>query len=97
MPQAELDLPVGLGEPGLYHDTERHGFFAVLQKQRGGVRQDCYRLSQMPEVLRLLPRERDSWLSQAECTIPVFISGCRAGGGFTPSTGSRARSCTCCR
>ena len=70
MPQAELDLPVGLGEAGLYHDAGRHGFFAVLQHHNGGMRQECFRLGQLAEVLRLLPRDRDSWISQAEFTGP---------------------------
>lgn len=62
----------GLGEAELYHKAEGRGFFSVLWRDPGsqGVRQDSRRVSDMPKVIKLLPKNRDTWLSQAEFMRP---------------------------
>ena len=60
-----------LDESGYYHQLERWGFFSILAKDLGNTpRQHSYKLADMPTVLRLLPRDRDSYLSQAEFVRP---------------------------
>lgn len=58
-------------EHELYHQPERFGYFSILSKDRDNIaRQHSYILPQLPDVLRLLPRDRDSYLSQAEFIAP---------------------------
>ena len=69
LPQLELFSP--FDEAGLYHDTRAYGFFSLLAADRAGVkRQSSYRLPLMPQVIRHLARDRDTWLSQGEFIKP---------------------------
>lgn len=57
-------------EASLYHDISQFGWFSILHKPHDSDKklQRSYKLPDMPEVLRLLPKDRDTWLSQAEFT-----------------------------
>ena len=69
--QAQLNLFDPLDEALGYHDIARPGFFSILKSQNDGAkRQRSYRLSQMPLVIHLLDKSRDTWISQAEFTQP---------------------------
>lgn len=57
-------------EVQLYHDSQRHGFFSILQNVKSTKRQRSYKLAEMPQVLSLLDPSRDSWMSQAEFFKP---------------------------
>lgn len=59
-----------LGEAQLYHDIEAFGFFSILYQVGARKHQRSYILPMMPDVLRALPKNRDTWLSQAEFTRP---------------------------
>jgi len=66
--QAQLEL---FDEHTLYHQPDRFGYFSILSKDRAGrPRQDSYNLSKLEQVLCLLPKDRDSYLSQAEFIAP---------------------------
>lgn len=67
--QLEFD---GLGEAELYHKPQGRGFFSVLwhDEYEQRKRQRAYRVTEMPTVIRLLPRDRDTWISQAEFFQP---------------------------
>ena len=63
----------GLGEAELYHRSPGRGFFSVLWREAGeGVepRQRSYPVADMGKIIPLLPRDRDTWLSQAEFFRP---------------------------
>lgn len=68
----QLQLFSALDEAQNYHDTQRHGFFAILQSQhaKASKLQRSYKLAEMPQVLDLLDKSRDSWMSQAEFFKP---------------------------
>lgn len=68
-------------EAACYHDTARHGFFALLTSTDSGKRQRSYRLSDMPVVLDHIDPTRDSWISQAEFIKPNrrVVNLCRIG------------------
>ncbi len=57
-------------EASLYHDPERFGFFSILYRDTHRTEQHSYRLPLMAEVIRLLPKDRDTWISQAEFVVP---------------------------
>lgn len=57
-------------EVQLYHDSQRHGFFSILQNVKSTKRQRSYKLAEMPQVLSLFDPSRDSWMSQAEFFKP---------------------------
>ena len=54
----------------MYHDSKRAGFFSLLVDSRGEKRQSSHRLADMPKVLSLLDKKRDTWMSQAEFIRP---------------------------
>lgn len=54
----------------MYHDRTRAGFFSLLVDSRGEKRQSSHRLADMPKVLDLLDKKRDTWMSQAEFVRP---------------------------
>lgn len=60
----------GLTEAGYYHDVDRFGFFSILSKVNGKARQNSFRLTQMAEVIPLLPTDIDTWMSQCEFIKP---------------------------
>jgi hypothetical protein len=59
-------------EHALYHDSARYGYFSILSKDggTGRPRQHSYALPKLEQVLRLLPKDQDSYLSQAEFIAP---------------------------
>ena len=57
-------------EAGLYHHSEGTTFFSLLVAQQHGKVQRSFRARDMVQVLRLLPKDRDSWISQAEFIAP---------------------------
>lgn len=54
----------------MYHDSNRSGFFSLLVDVRGEKRQSSHRLADMPAVLNLVDKTRDTWMSQAEFIRP---------------------------
>lgn len=54
----------------MYHDSKRTGFFSLLVDSRGEKRQSSHHLADMPKVLSLLDKNRDTWMSQAEFIRP---------------------------
>lgn len=54
----------------MYHDSKRTGFFSLLVDSRGEKRQSSHCLADMPKVLSLLDKKRDTWMSQAEFIRP---------------------------
>lgn len=57
-------------EARTYHDATRTGFFSLLVDVRGEKRQDSYKLTDMPTILGMIDRTRDTWLTQAEFMRP---------------------------
>lgn len=58
-------------EAGLYHHSEGGTFFSLLMAQDHGDKvQQSFRAREMVQILRLLPKDRDSWISQAEFIAP---------------------------
>jgi len=57
-------------EANTYHDSQRNGFFSLLINTRGKKRQSSHRLEDMPCVLGVLDKTRDTWMSQAEFMRP---------------------------
>lgn len=63
IPNQQLDL---ITEPSAYHSTD-WGFFSVVSKHpEKGTSQSSYPLSLLPDVLSVLPRDRDTYISQSE-------------------------------
>lgn len=62
----------GLGEAELYHEPQGPGFFSVLYKDEKAQRkrQKDYPVTEMAKVIQLLPKDRDTWISQAEFFKP---------------------------
>lgn len=56
-------------EARLYHPGDRHGFFSLLFGSHKKT-QRSYPLSEMAQVLKLVDYTRDTWISQAEFTVP---------------------------
>lgn len=54
----------------MYHDSNRSGFFSLLVDVHGEKRQSSHRLADMPTVLNLVDKTRDTWMSQAEFIRP---------------------------
>ena len=54
----------------MYHDSSRSGFFSLLIDVRGEKRQSSHRLADMPTILNLVDKTRDTWISQAEFIRP---------------------------
>lgn len=57
-------------EARAYHDPARFGFFSILVEDSGEKRQSSHRLVELPMVLDLLDKRRDTWLTQAEFIRP---------------------------
>jgi len=54
-----------------YHNQALPGFFSILASQQDGTKyQRSYKLVEMPQVISLLDKTRDTWISQAEFTKP---------------------------
>ena len=70
MASSQLALFSSQDEAHLYHDSNRSGFFALLVDVRGDKRQSSHRLADMPTVLSLVDKTRDTWMSQAEFIRP---------------------------
>ncbi|WP_228723070.1 helix-turn-helix domain-containing protein [Limnobaculum xujianqingii] len=54
----------------MYHDSNRIGFFSLLVDVRGEKRQSSHPLADMPTILNLVDKTRDTWMSQAEFIRP---------------------------
>lgn len=60
-------LALAIAEPYHYHGADGSAWLSVLARQEsGGMRQQSFRAYQLPQVLGMLPRDRDSYMSQAE-------------------------------
>lgn len=72
MQQSAYQLPLfsGADEAQMFHDIGNHGFFSILVDVHGVKRQSSHRLIEMPTVLNLIDKRRDTWISQAEFTSP---------------------------
>lgn len=57
-------------EAQMYHDSNRNGFFSLLVDVYGQKRQSSHRLADMPTILNLADKTRDTWMSQAEFIRP---------------------------
>ena len=63
--------PYLIAEPLHYHDTQRHGFFAVLHATpQGNLKQHCHPLAELPEVLSRHRGKTNVWISQGEFWRP---------------------------
>lgn len=69
---AQYELFDSAEEAHLYHDPSAYGFFSILYRPPGqeAKAQRSYKLPLLAQVISLLPRDRDTWLSQAEFTRP---------------------------
>ncbi|UST78782.1 replication protein [Pseudomonas siliginis] len=54
----------------MYHDSSRSGFFSLLVDVHGEKRQSSHLLADMPTILNLVDKTRDTWMSQAEFIRP---------------------------
>lgn len=67
-PASQMSL---ITEPASYHESSKWGFFSVVSRDpHRGMRQKSYPLRLLPEVLSAVPRDRDTYISQAEFTRP---------------------------
>ena len=64
----QFELPT-IEEAELYH-SDRPGFFSLLSASPQGKHQRSYKLTDLPTVLPLVDRSRDTWMSQAEFIRP---------------------------
>lgn len=58
------------GEVDFFHSTARQGFFSILSKKNDSTTQRSYRLSDLTQVLQLVDKRHDTYISQAEFTRP---------------------------
>ncbi|MBD8483938.1 replication protein [Pseudomonas coleopterorum] len=70
MASSQLALFSSQDEAQTYHDSKRSGFFSLLVDVRGEKRQSSHLLADMPTVLGLVDKTRDTWMSQAEFIRP---------------------------
>lgn len=68
--QLELTFFDSQTEAQLYHNVKNQGFFSILSKHKNTKHQNSYKLPMMAEIIKLLPKDRDTWLSQAEFFKP---------------------------
>ena len=66
----QLSLFSGAEEAQMFHDSSRAGYFSILVDVNGQKRQSSHRLSDMPNVIELIDKTRDTWISQAEFIRP---------------------------
>ncbi|MFI8377069.1 replication protein, partial [Pseudomonas helleri] len=57
-------------EARMYHDSSRSGFFSLLVAVGDDKRQSSHSLADMPTVLGLIDKTRDTWMAQAEFMRP---------------------------
>lgn len=67
---SQLALFSSQDEAQMYHDSNRNGFFSLLVDVCGEKRQSSHRLADMPTILNLADKTRDTWMSQAEFIRP---------------------------
>ncbi|HDS1780280.1 TPA: helix-turn-helix domain-containing protein [Pseudomonas putida] len=65
----QLEIFGAADEAKLYHPGDRHGFFSLLFGSHKKT-QRSYPLTEMAQVLQLVDYTRDTWISQAEFTVP---------------------------
>ena len=66
----QLSLFDSQTEAQLYHNLSNAGFFSILHKKDQKKHQRSYKLTELAQVIKLLPKDRDTWLSQAEFFKP---------------------------
>ena len=66
----QLSLFSGAEEAQMFHESGRAGFFSILVDVNGNKRQSSHRLTEMPNVIELIDKNRDTWISQAEFILP---------------------------
>lgn len=105
----QLSIFGALDESLLYHDPRAFGFFALLTKRKESDTKDqrSYKLIEMPQVISLLDKSRDAWLSQAEFVKPsrMLVNLARIGllfvdidcykNGYTHTQALAAVMCVC--
>jgi hypothetical protein len=67
---SQLALFSSQDEALTYHDSNRSGFFSLLVDVHGEKRQSSHLLADMPTVLGLVDKTRDTYMSQAEFIRP---------------------------
>lgn len=71
LPEFQQSIQFGAeSEAGLYHRREGGAFFSILFQSGQQKTQRSFQTREMAQVLRLLPKDRDTWLSQAEFIAP---------------------------
>ena len=64
-------LPFGFYEPALYHNSQKFGFFALLNKDKNGrLLQKVCKLSLLQDIHRIIDPTTDTYISQAEFAKP---------------------------
>jgi len=58
------------GEAMLYHDAGRFGYVKIGVKDNNGWQDESFRVEELPERLKYLPKHRDSYLTQSEFKGP---------------------------
>lgn len=68
----QTELFDSLHEASYYHSATGQGFFSLLiqDPDNGSKKQQSYRLSQLAQIIPLLDKNRDTWISQAEFWQP---------------------------
>src|SRR5690554_4474114 len=66
----QLSLFSGAEEAQMFHESGRAGFFSILVDVNGNKRQSSHRLTEMLNVIELIDKNRDTWISQAEFILP---------------------------
>jgi hypothetical protein len=54
------------GEAMLYHDAGKFGFVKIAVRDNNVWKEEAFRVEELPDRLKHLPRNRDSYLSQSE-------------------------------
>jgi hypothetical protein len=66
-----MDLfPSEHGEAMLYHDAGKYGFVKIGVKYNGTMREEGFPVAELPERIKYVPKNRDSYLTQAEFKRP---------------------------
>jgi hypothetical protein len=58
------------GEAMLYHDAGRFGYVKIGVRDNHGWHEEAFRVEELPERLKYLPKHRDSYLTQSEFKLP---------------------------
>ena len=58
------------GEAMLYHDAGKYGFVKIGVKDKNGWQEEAFKVEDLPDRLKYLPKHRDSYLTQSEFRTP---------------------------